>query len=180
MDSGYKCWWLCWKQEHILEKSTGKLILLGFNFILGRKFSASHDRKKATENMICTNDWTKIYTPSQNGEAPTCAEHSHILKRFRTWNWEENCDVTKFKFVKLWDWSAFTRKRRKSPLAKNQPFSENWRGDISTFMLWWLHTNLLNLAWIETFTIQAYFRRKFFMSCCFQMLLRIYSPPRNF
>ena len=57
-------------------------------------------------------------------------------------------------------------KEGKSPRAKSQLFSANWRGDISTFMLWWLNTNLLNLAWIETFTILAYFRRKFFISCC--------------
>ena len=26
-------------------------------------------------------------------------------------NREENCDVTKFKFVKLWDWMVFTKKK---------------------------------------------------------------------
>ena len=123
MDSGYKCWWLCWKQEHILEKSTGKLILLGFSFILGRKFSASHDRKKATENRICTNDWTKIYTPSQNGEAPTCAEHSHILRGFER---EIEKRIVTSQNSNLWNYGIgrhSQRKRRKKPPCQKSAVS---------------------------------------------------------
>ena len=59
-------------------------------------------------------------------------------------------EVIKFEFVKLWDWSAYSKR--------------TWRGDISRGVLWRPHKNRFNLACIVTLTIQACFRRIYMKS----------------
>ena len=48
-------------------------------------------------------------------------------------NREERCDVTKIKICKNYGigWHIQKERDEKCPLAKNQPVSANWWGDIS-------------------------------------------------
>ena len=54
------------------------------------------------------------------------------------------------KNLKLWNYGIWCNIRKehheKCPLAKNQPPISFWERDISTFMLWWHHTNPSNFA----------------------------------
>ena len=58
-------------------------------------------------------------------------------------NKEEKSDVTKIPIFEIYGMGWYIQKDQdeKSPLAKNQPISGDWWGDISTHLLWWLHTN---------------------------------------
>ena len=77
-------------------------------------------------------------------------------------------DVTKTKFVKLSDWLAHPEKNKMKnlSLAKNQPVG----GDISNFMLWWLHIIPLKQAWIVNVAIQANIMKKSYGFCKFDKL----------
>ena len=53
---------------------------------------------------------------------------------------EEKCDVTKIQICEIMSLDSICRKNKlkKKTRTKNQPSCANLRGDISTFMLWWL------------------------------------------